>query len=260
MHKTFAIALISAYASAQWKAAPSPDRGDNDGSSQDNAINNPLTASVASSKEVKTDLFTYMAVEEATNALEFHGDSVIYGPELDQTFTYGWCMENGSRDVQGASKTNWDCQAVHVELYGDGVKDSDGKDLTSNFVGSLDLRFTGDFNEFGFDKIEADLRKPTDAEVDGLLAAAQAEYDAAVKVIATGKKVDVKDLTEDDLKNVAKVPTREEVKEEADSNGIPDGAGGNYKHNWTISNAKSHLNCAQTKDAKKFSCLQPTAQ
>lgn len=207
MHKIFAIALLSAYASAAWSASASPARGKKDGSSQDNAILNSFIASVASGKQVKTDLYTYMKRDELTSTLEFHGDSVIYGEELTPTFQYGWCMDMGLTEETDSLK-KWDCQSVLVELYDETLKDDAGKIKNeSSWIEYYDQRFEGEFADFTYEKLHDDQRKTTEADID---AALKATNDALKKALADTNKKTVEELTEDELKTITLI-TREEI-------------------------------------------------
>ena len=105
MFKSFTLALLSAVAIA---------KGNNDGSSGDNAI----TTNLIDNDQYSLDVHTYNA--ETRDINEFHGDlemTIKTGSSSNQEF--GFCMK-----LDGL----WDCMSVMTNLDPEKIEDADGVD------------------------------------------------------------------------------------------------------------------------------------
>ena len=105
MFKSFTLALLSAVAIA---------KGNNDGSSGDNAI----TTNLIDNEQYSLDVHTYNA--ETRDINEFHGDlemTIKTGSSSNQEF--GFCM-----NLDGL----WDCMSVMTNLDPEKIEDADGVD------------------------------------------------------------------------------------------------------------------------------------
>lgn len=78
-----------------------------------------------------------------------------------------------------------------------------------------------------------------------------------MKVIATGLKKNVEDLTDEEKKNAGAVPDDEETAlKELEASGVLDSSTAIVSHNWTGNYEESTINCAEPVDGR-FSCVQP---
>ena len=102
MFKSFAASLLPLAALA---------RGDNDGTSRDNAVSTSFT--FADIEGVEVTLHHYNKSGEAENVFEFHGDTVFTSTKGHYSnIRYGWCVSLPNTVVaegEAAADLNWDC-------------------------------------------------------------------------------------------------------------------------------------------------------
>ena len=113
MYASFALALLAA---TTFAIGDSPVRGDNNGTSQEDAlytsfINNDTCGN---GKYVKVDMWTYIQWNPDENNYEYHGDTVAYieGP-VGKFLQYGFCIHIATSE---AGEKTWDCQQIDVSV------------------------------------------------------------------------------------------------------------------------------------------------
>ena len=113
MIKSFALALLAA---STYAIVDSPVRGDNDGSSQEDAIYTSFINSdnCGNNAYVKLDMWTYIAKVPGEDAYEYHGDTVAFiGGPIGRFIQYGFCIHIATSE---AGDKTWDCQQVDVTV------------------------------------------------------------------------------------------------------------------------------------------------